>query len=83
MGGGGGQLVRIHVGKAGCPQPGAISAALEAQLDPKRFRRIHRGTIVNIDYIRELQPWFNGCYRVILHSGAELSLSRGYKGKLL
>ncbi len=77
-----GNYVRIHVGKASYPQLGTISA-LEAQLDPKKFRRIHRGTIVNIDCIRELQPWFNGCYRVILHSGAELSLSRGYKGKLL
>ena len=75
-----GNYVRIHVGKASYPQLGTISS-LEAQLDPKKFRRIHRGTIVNLDCIRELQPWFNGCYRVILHSGAELSLSRGYRGK--
>ena len=52
-----------------------------ARLDPRKFRRIPRGTIVNVDFIRELQPWFNGCYRVILHSGVELSLSREYRGK--
>jgi two-component system LytT family response regulator len=75
-----GNYVRIHAGKGSYQLLGAISA-LEAQLDPKKFRRIHRGTIVNIDCIRELQPWFNGCYRVILHNGVELSLSRGYRGK--
>jgi len=75
-----GNYVRIHAGKNSYLLLGAIGG-LEAQLDPKKFRRIHRGTIVNIDCIRELQPWFNGCYRVILHSGVELSLSRGYKGK--
>jgi len=77
-----GNYVRIHAGKSSHSMLGTISS-LEAQLDPKKFRRIHRGTIVNLDCIRELQPWFNGCYRVILNSGAELSLSRGYKGKLL
>src|SRR5260221_646814 len=71
-----GNYVRIHAGKNSYLQLGAIGG-LEAQLDPKKFRRIHRGTIVNIDCIRELQPWFNGCYRVILQSGVELSLSRG------
>jgi two-component system LytT family response regulator len=75
-----GNYVRIHAGKAGHLMLGTISS-LEAQLDPRKFRRIHRGTIVNIDCIQELQPWFNGCYRVILRSGVELSLSRGYRGK--
>jgi two-component system LytT family response regulator len=75
-----GNYVRIHAGKNSYLQLGAIGG-LEAQLDPKKFRRIHRGTIVNVDCIRELQPWFNGCYRVILQSGVELSLSRGYRGK--
>ena len=75
-----GNYVRIHAGKNTYHLLGAISS-LEAQLDPKKFRRIHRATLVNIDCIRELQPWFNGCYRVILHSGVELSLSRGYREK--
>jgi len=75
-----GNYVRIHAGKNSYLTLGTIGG-MEAQLDPSKFRRIHRGTIVNIDCIRELQPWFNGCYRVILHSGVELSLSRGYRGK--
>jgi hypothetical protein len=75
-----GNYVRIHAGKSSYLSLGTIGG-MEQQLDPNKFRRIHRGTIVNIDCIRELQPWFNGCYRVILHSGVELSLSRGYRGK--
>jgi two-component system LytT family response regulator len=75
-----GNYVRIHTGKGSYHSLGTI-ASLEAQFDPKKFRRIHRATIVNIDCIRELQPWFNGCYRVILHSGVQLSLSRGYREK--
>jgi two-component system LytT family response regulator len=75
-----GNYVRIHTGKGSYHLLSTIGS-LEAQLDPKKFRRIHRATIVNIDSIRELQPWFNGCYRVILHSGVELSLSRGYREK--
>ena len=75
-----GNYVRLHTVKGSYHLLSTIGS-LEAQLDPKKFRRIHRATIVNIDCIRELQPWFNGCYRVILHSGVELSLSRGYREK--
>lgn len=52
---------------------------LETQLDPRAFVRIHRSTIINIDRIKELQPWFNGDYKVILHNNRELTLSRGYR----
>jgi two-component system, LytTR family, response regulator len=57
-------------------------AAIEDQLDPDLFYRIHRSTIVNIDRIKELQPLFNGEYLVILRSGARLTLSRGYREEL-
>jgi two-component system LytT family response regulator len=52
---------------------------LEARLDPARFARIHRSTIVNLARVRELQPTFNGEYTVILASGAKLTLSRTYR----
>lgn len=55
---------------------------LEAQLDPKKFRRVHRSAIVQIDKIKELQPWFHGEYRIVLHSGAQLMLSRNYRENL-
>ena len=52
---------------------------MERKLDPEKFLRIHRSTIVNLDRIRELQPHFNGEYVVILKSGDRLKLSRSYK----
>jgi two-component system LytT family response regulator len=55
---------------------------LEARLDPACFVRVHRSTIVNIDRIKELQPWFRGDYRVILRDGTELKLTKNHRGKL-
>jgi two-component system LytT family response regulator len=55
---------------------------LEAQLDPQRFARIHRSHLVNLDRIRELQPWSHGEYHVLLHDGTQLTLSRNYRERL-
>ena len=55
---------------------------LEEQLDPAKFLRVHRSTIVNLDRIRELQPWFRGDYRVILRDGTELTLTKSHREKL-
>jgi two-component system LytT family response regulator len=55
---------------------------LEARLDPEKFLRIHRSTIVNIERIQELQPWFHGDYVVLLRDGTKLTLSRSYRQKL-
>jgi len=55
---------------------------LEARLDPAKFLRVHRSAIVNIDRIRELQPWFRGDYRVILRDGTELTLTKNHREKL-
>ena len=76
-----GKYVRLHVGKESHLVREAISA-IESQLDPRRFARIHRSTIVNIDRVRELQPWFHNDYRVILRDGTELTLSRGCRKRL-
>lgn len=55
---------------------------MEAKLDPDKFMRIHRSTIVNLQRIREVQPWFHGHHRVVMTSGQELKLSRYQKNKL-
>ena len=55
---------------------------LETRLSPGSFCRIHRGTIVNIERIKELQPLFHGEYSVILNDGTRLTLSRRYRDKL-
>lgn len=55
---------------------------LEKQLDPCKFQRLHRSTIVNLDRIKELQPHVHGDYTVILQDGIQLKLSRSYRPKL-
>jgi len=55
---------------------------LEARLDPARFIRVHRSAIVNLDCIRELQPWFRGDYKVMLLDGTELTLTKNHREKL-
>ena len=52
---------------------------VESQVDPRIFVRIHRSTIVNMNRVKELQSWGKGEYRVVLHSGACHTLSRGYR----
>jgi two-component system, LytTR family, response regulator len=52
--------------------------ALQDTLDEKLFVRINRGTLVRLDAIRELQPWFHGEYKVILQDNTELRWSRRY-----
>lgn len=76
-----GNYVSVHSGKKAHLLRETISS-LESQLDPKKFVRIHRSSVVRIDRIQELQPWFHGEYRVILTTGIQLTLSRKYKEKL-
>jgi two-component system LytT family response regulator len=76
-----GNYVILHAGRRRHLFREAISS-LEAKLDPRRFQRIARSAIVNLDAIRELQPWFRGDYKVILHNGAELKLSHRYRDNL-
>jgi two-component system LytT family response regulator len=55
---------------------------LEEKLDPKRFLRIHRSTIINFDCVKELHQNPNGEYVVVLKNGTELKLSRNRRERL-
>ncbi len=55
---------------------------LEKKLDQKRFARVHRGHIVNINQIREIQPWDHGDYRIVLKDGSFVNFSRRYRSRL-
>lgn len=55
---------------------------MEARLDETLFVRIHRSAIVNVERIRELQPWLHGEYVVILADGTRLSASRVFSDRL-
>jgi two-component system LytT family response regulator len=77
-----GNYVRLHVGKV----THLIRSTLRAmgdQLDPAMFIRIHRSTIVNVNRIREIQPWFGGDYIALLHDGRQLRVSRSHREQLL
>ena len=76
-----GNYVSVHTAKKSHLLRETISS-LEAQLDPRKFVRIHRSTIVNLARVRELQSWSHGEYRVILYDGKELTLSRNYRENL-
>jgi two-component system LytT family response regulator len=76
-----GNYLELHVGK----QTHLIRermCELETKLDPTKFVRIHRLSLINIERIKEMQPLFNGDYVVILHNGTQLTLSRTYREKL-
>lgn len=73
-----GNYVKLHVGRDSHMIRETMNG-IEAKLDPDKFLRIHRSTVVNIDRIKELQPMFSGDYAVILRDGTELALSRNYR----
>jgi two-component system LytT family response regulator len=73
--------VKLHVGNDSHLIRETMNA-VETKLSPDMFVRIHRCHIVNIEQVRELQPWFNGEYVVFLKNGTRLTLSRGYREKL-
>ena len=76
-----GNYVRVRTGPRSYLLRETLTA-LERRLDPARFARIHRSTIVNLERIRELQPLFHGEMAVVLVSGERLTLSRKCRRQL-
>jgi two-component system LytT family response regulator len=77
-----GNYMVLHVGEAQHRLRASLAGLTEG-LDPKQFVRIHRSVIVNVERIREVQPWFGGDYIAILHTGAKLRVSRLRAAQLL
>jgi two-component system LytT family response regulator len=73
--------VRLHVGHQTYLFH-ETTAGIEAKLDPRKFLRIHRSAIVNIERIKEMHPWFNGDYSVTLRDGTQLTMSSTYRERL-
>jgi two-component system LytT family response regulator len=55
---------------------------INRRLGEQRFVRVHRAHVVNIDRIREIQPWDHGDYRILLKDGSFLNFSRRYRTRL-
>ena len=73
-----GNCVILHVGRDRYQLRETLTS-IESRLDPRRFVRIHRRTIIEIRAMRELQPWFGGDQIMILRDGTKLRVSRNYR----
>jgi two-component system LytT family response regulator len=72
-----GNYVTLHCAKKKHTLRGTLDS-LEGTLDPRLFVRINRGSLVRLEAIRELLPWFHGEYKVVLHDNTELRWTRRY-----
>jgi two-component system, LytTR family, response regulator len=77
-----GNYVRVHVGQRSSLMRLSLTR-LAQRLDPAKFVRIHRSTIVNLSRIREVQRWTGGDCIALLHDGRLLRVSRKYRAALL
>jgi two-component system LytT family response regulator len=76
-----GNYLKLHT-RAGAHLVRGTMKEVEQRLDPERFVRIHRATIVNLDRVRYLEPWSHGDQLVVLEGGAKLTLSRRFRDRL-
>ena len=67
------------IAKSGSYETKISLKELESRLNPFSFFRIHKGYLVNLEYVTRLTPWFNGAYQVEMENRKEmLSVSRNY-----
>jgi two-component system, LytTR family, response regulator len=69
--------VLLHTAQETCIVRSTLDAVQE-RLDPEQFARVNRSAIVNVDAIRDLQPWTNGEYRIRLKDATELTWTRRF-----
>jgi two-component system, LytTR family, response regulator len=74
--------LELHAGQASYLIRETMSQ-FQTKLDPEKFVRIHRSTIVNVERIKEMHPLFAGDQVVVLHDGTKLQVSRTHRNKLL
>lgn len=75
-----GNYLKLHTGRESHLIRGTMQS-LESKLDPEKFIRVHRSTIVNIEKIKEIYPRSNGDQDLVLQNGQQLMLSRKYRDR--
>ncbi len=76
-----GNYVVVHAGGQSYRLRDSLDS-VNRRLGEQRFARVHRTHVVNIDRIREIQPWDNGDYRILLKDGSFVNFSRRYRSRL-
>jgi two-component system LytT family response regulator len=76
-----GVYVNLHIAGKELLYRSALNE-LAGHLDPMRFIRVHRSSIVNIDSIVELQPISHGEFELVLKNGRRPRVSRTYRIQL-
>lgn len=51
---------------------------IEEKLENYSFLRVHRGYIINLEYVNEIEQWFNGTYNLFFSDGSKAPVSRSY-----
>ena len=69
--------LKLHIGAQTYTVRGTLEG-IEKKLDSERFLRINRSSLIRIDFIRELQKWTHGEYRILMQSGHTLMWTRRY-----
>jgi len=70
--------VTLHCGAEDYVLRGTLES-LAQQLDPEQFVRINRSELVNLDRVKEMQPWFHGERRIVMKDGRELTWTRRFR----
>lgn len=76
-----GVYVNLHIAGKELLYRAALNELVE-RLDPRRFVRVHRSAIVNIESILQLEPISHGEFDAVLRNGARTRVSRTYRAQL-
>jgi two-component system, LytTR family, response regulator len=74
--------VKLHTREGAVHLHRGSLTSLDAALDERRFLRVHRSAIVNIDVVDELRQQAHGAYVVLLIDGTEIRVGRRFRAKL-
>jgi two-component system, LytTR family, response regulator len=77
-----GVYVNLHMRDGAVHLHRSLLGQLDGSLDTRRFVRVHRSAIVNIDVVEELRQDVHGDYTVVLKDRTEIRLGRRYRERL-
>ncbi len=70
--------LHLHAGAETYTIRGTLDHLVE-RIDPEQFVRVNRSELVNLDRVKEMQPWFHGERRIVMKDGRELTWTRRFR----